>query len=123
MVVFGARLFLNGVNHLLKNSNMKKKTLSIISGMLFMMVFGIIDNAGIILGMGINPFITPESDPMLSAMWGNTLSDMMGAIAGVFVLYMFRKMFKTEPSDNLYGEIIGITVGCLIPIIVYVMVV
>lgn len=86
-----------------------------------MIVFGIIDNAGIVLGMDINPFLRPHQNPILSAMIGNTFSDILGAIAGLIVSYLFLKMFKVKPLENIFVELIGVTIGCIIPIIIYIL--
>lgn len=101
---------------------MKKKVISFFAGMLFMIVFGIIDNLGLILGMDINPFISATDDPLLSAMWGNTFSDFLGAVVGMIISYSFLKVFKVKPSENIFVEIVGVTIGCIIPIIFYVII-
>ncbi len=84
-----------------------------------MIVFGIVDNAGIVLGMDINPFLTPEADPMLSAMLGNTFSDILGAIAGIIISWGFKRFFKVKPQEHILIELIGVTIGCLIPVGIY----
>jgi hypothetical protein len=53
-------------------------------------------------------------------MWGNTFSDGIGAIAGVVVSYVFLKVFKVKPSDHITVEVVGVLIGCIIPILVYV---
>jgi len=102
-----------------KKKNMKKKIASFFAGMLFMVIFGIVDNAGIIWGMDINPLLTPEADPMLSAMLGNTFSDILGAIAGIIISWGFMQVFKVKPAEHILIELIGVTIGCLIPVGIY----
>ena len=100
---------------------MKTKIISFFAGMLFMMVFGIIDNAFLFVGMDwMSPLVNMFKDPQLSAMWGNTFSDGIGAIAGIVVSYVFLKVFKVKPSDHITVEVIGVLIGCLIPILVYI---
>ena len=98
---------------------MKKQALAVIAGFLFSITFGIIDNGFLVLGMELNPFVDPRMDPVLSGMWGNTFSDFIGAVSGTLVAWAFLKIFKVEPKEYLLAEIIGITIGCLIPIAVY----
>ena len=98
---------------------MKDKVISFLAGMIFMITFGVVDNAFLFIGMDINPFIDAYTDPMLSAMWGNTFSDLAGAIIGVAMATLFKKMFDVKPSEHLLVEILGVTVGCLIPIAIY----
>ena len=102
-----------------KSKRMKDAIYSFFAGTLFMMTFGIIDNGFLILGMDINPFLKPEDDPMLSSMIGNTFSDVIGAFVGVLVTMAFVKFVKINPSKNLFVETIGVTVGCIIPILIY----
>jgi len=97
----------------------KGKIVSFFAGMIFMMVFGIIDNAFLVVGMDINPFLQPQENPILSGMIGNTFSDAIGAIVGLFVSILFKKLFSVKPSSHLLVEILGVTVGCIIPIICY----
>ncbi len=97
----------------------KKQALAVIAGLLFSVTFGVIDNGFLVMGMAINPFVDPHMDPILSGMWGNTFSDFIGAVLGTFVSWSFLKMFKVEPKEYLLSEVIGITLGCLVPIAVY----
>lgn len=97
----------------------KEKLVSFFAGMLFMMVFGIIDNGFLAIGMDVNPFLSPQENPLLSSMIGNTFSDVIGAFAGVLVAMLFEKCFSVKPSTHLMVEVIGVTVGCLIPVLIY----
>jgi hypothetical protein len=102
---------------------MKAKALSLIAGMLFMITFGIIDNVFLIIGMDMNSaLINPHTQPLLSAMVGNTISDVLGAVAGVIVAALFVKLFKVEKSESLFVEIIGVLIGCVIPIILFIVI-
>ena len=59
-------------------------------------------------------------DPQLSAMYGNLFSDVAGAILGVIVARIFLKVFKVEPSEHISVQILGVAIGCIIPIIIYI---
>jgi hypothetical protein len=83
---------------------MKDKAISFFAGMLFMIVFGFIDNLFLIIGMDINPFLDASNSPMLSAMWGNTFSDVIGAIFGVIIASIFKRLFSVKPSEHLLVE-------------------
>ena len=98
---------------------MKKKIVSFLAGMIFMIVFGIVDNGLLFIGMDINPFADMFKDPQLSAMYGNTFSDVAGAILGVIVAWFFLKVFKVEPSEHISVQVFGVFIGCMIPIIIY----
>ena len=95
-----------------------KKVVSFFAGMLFMITFGIIDNVFLVFGMDANQFVDPYTNPLLSAMWGNTFSDVIGAVAGVAIAWAFKKLFKVKPSEHLAVEVAGVAVGCLLPIAV-----
>jgi tetrahydromethanopterin S-methyltransferase subunit E len=101
---------------------MKKRALAVIAGFMFSVTFGIIDNGFLVAGMELNPFVDPHMDPILSGMWGNTFSDFVGAVLGTVVSWSFLKIFKVEPKEYLLSEVIGITLGCLVPIALYTLV-
>lgn len=86
----------------------KGKIVSFFAGMLFMMVFGIIDNGFLIVGMDMNPFLSPAENPILSGMIGNTFSDVIGAIVGVLVSVLFKRLFAVKPSSHMLIEIAGV---------------
>ena len=98
---------------------MKKRAIATIAGFLFSITFGIIDNAFLVAGMDWNPFVDAHTDPLLSGMWGNTFSDFIGAVLGTAVSLAFLKIFKVEPKSYVLSEVIGITLGCLVPIAMY----
>jgi len=101
------------------NKKRKEQSLAIVAGLLFSVVFGFIDNAFLVMGMAVNPFVDPHMDPILSGMWGNTFSDFVGAVLGTAVSWGFLRIFKVEPKEYIWSEVIGITLGCLIPIALY----
>ena len=97
-----------------------EKTISFLAGMLFMVTFGIMDNLFLFVGMDwLNPVVDMFKDPQLSGMLGNTFSDIVGAIAGAGVSYIVLKIFKIKPSEHILVEIAGVTIGCLMPIGIY----
>ena len=102
---------------------MKAKVISFFAGTIFMVVFGFIDNLFLFVGMDVfSPIVDMFKDPQLSGMLGNTFSDVIGAIAGAVVSYMFLRIFKIKPSEHLMVEIIGVTIGCIIPIGLYILI-
>ena len=98
---------------------MKAKIVSFIAGLIWSVVFGIVDNAFLWLGMDNNPWLPASEDPILSGMYGNLFSDFWGAIIAMLVSYIFLKLLKVKPSEHILIEIIGVTIGCLIPIGIY----
>jgi len=43
----------------------------------------------------------------------------LGSIIGVILAWAFMKTFKVKPSDHILIEVIGISIGCILPIIIY----
>ena len=86
--------------------------MSILTGMVANIVFGIIDNGGLFFGMSaLDPFL-PEGE-LTRAGLGNTFSDGLGAFLGTFSGVIIRSMTKIEDTP-LWSDAVGIVIGCLI---------
>jgi len=98
---------------------------SFLSVMIGMIVFGIMDNGIMVLaGSAIDEYIkTFGFSTMLAAGIGNTISDAVGVLSGSIVARMVWKKFGKVEEDEigsgmfLFGETLGIVVGCLIGLI------
>ena len=94
---------------------------SFMVGCSFMIVFGIIDNLGLFLGMDfIESYVTSAGySSMIAAGIGNAFSDMIGAlIGGIIATTLYRVLKVKEDSISTLHQVIGVTVGCLIPVII-----
>lgn len=95
---------------------------SFFSVMVGMVVFGIMDNGIMVLaGSSIDGYISALGfSTMLSAGLGNTLSDAIGVLSGSLVARWVWKSFGKVTEEDigdgwfLFGETLGIIVGCLI---------
>lgn len=86
--------------------------ISILTGMMANIVFGIIDNGGLFFGMSaLDPFL--PSGELTRAGLGNTFSDGLGAFLGSFTSVMIKTVTKVEDTP-LWADAFGIVVGCLI---------
>jgi hypothetical protein len=86
--------------------------LSILTGMMANIVFGMIDNGGLFFGMSaLDPFL-PEGE-LTRAGLGNTFSDGLGAFLGSFTGVMIKSLTKIEDTP-LWADAFGIIIGCLI---------
>jgi len=83
-------------------------------------IFGLIDNGGLFLGMSmIEDYIQSLGyNSMIAAGFGNTFSDALGALLGGAVAVVLYKKLKLEHVHNHWAEVVGIIVGCLIPVLI-----
>lgn len=92
--------------------------------MVFGVIFGFIDNAGLFFGMdALDPYVKKVSkDPKVAAGIGNTFSDVIGAFAGSFAGSVVTSLFKTSIGEcfegPMWAEAVGIFIGCIIGIII-----
>lgn len=102
-----------------KKMGIGKKASIFAIGSVTMMVFGMIDNLGLFLGMsGIEDWITKMGfDAQVSAGLGNTFSDVLGAVLGGAVMYLVTKITKRKGEGTAAQQVVGVTVGCLLPVI------
>lgn len=86
--------------------------LSIVTGMVANIVFGIIDNGGLFFGMSaLDPFL-PKGE-LTRAGLGNTFSDGLGAFLGTFSGVIIKSITKIDDTP-LWSDAVGIVIGCLI---------
>tara|TARA_B110000483_G_scaffold231652_1_gene298287 strand:- start:1105 stop:1494 length:390 start_codon:yes stop_codon:yes gene_type:complete len=86
--------------------------ISIVTGMMANLVFGMIDNGGLFFGMSaLAPFL-PKGE-LTRAGLGNTFSDGLGAFLGSFTSVIIKKITKVNDTP-LWSDAVGIVVGCLI---------
>jgi hypothetical protein len=86
-----------------------------------MIVFGIIDNLGLFIGMDfIEGFITGHGySPMIAAGIGNAFSDMIGALfGGLIATGLYRVLKISDDSIKTSHQVVGVTIGCMIPVII-----
>ncbi len=89
-------------------------------GMSFSLVFGLIDNLGMFLGMGAIEETIMEMgyDATVAAGLGNTFSDALGALAGGMVASFLYKHLKVKGEGTTTQQVLGVTIGCLIPVFI-----
>jgi hypothetical protein len=86
--------------------------ISILTGMVANIVFGIIDNGGLFFGMSaLDPFL-PKGE-LTRAGLGNTMSDALGAFMGTFSGIIIKSITKIDDTP-IWSDAIGIIIGCLI---------
>jgi hypothetical protein len=86
--------------------------ISIVTGMMANIVFGMIDNGGLFFGMSaLDPFL-PKGE-LTRAGLGNTFSDGLGAFLGSFTAVIIKSVTKVEDTP-LWADAFGIVIGCLI---------
>jgi hypothetical protein len=86
--------------------------ISILTGMVANIVFGMIDNGGLFFGMSaLDPFL-PKGE-LTRAGLGNTFSDGLGAFLGTFSGIIIKSITKIDDTP-LWSDAIGIIIGCLI---------
>jgi len=92
--------------------------------MVFGIIFGFIDNAGLFFGMeALDPYVSKVSkDPKVAAGIGNTFSDVIGAFAGSFAGSIVTSMAKAQIGDcfegPMWAEAVGIFFGCGLGIVI-----
>ena len=90
-------------------------------GCSFMIVFGIIDNAGLFVGMDFieSYVIAAGYTPMIAAGIGNAFSDVIGALFGGIISGFLSKLLKIDKdSITTAHQVIGVTIGCMIPVVI-----
>lgn len=88
-------------------------------------IFGLIDNGGLFLGMAAieDYLLTLGYSAKIAAGFGNTFSDSLGAAFGGTISMILYKKLGLEHVHNYSAELLGIIVGCLIPVIIAMMIV
>lgn len=107
----------------LNNSKNRKMTIrNLILGFTFGVVFGFIDNFGLMIGM--NNFVQNLNfKPKIQAALGNTYSDIIGATAGVVASTIVAQVWKIDINKEYNNSPIWITtisigIGCIIGMLV-----
>lgn len=73
--------------------------ISIVTGMVANIVFGIIDNGGLLFGMSaLDPFL-PKGE-LTRAGLGNTMSDALGAFLGTFSGIIIKSVTKIDDAPS-----------------------
>ena len=86
--------------------------MSILTGMMSNIIFGMIDNGGLFFGMSaLDPFL-PQGE-LTRAGLGNTFSDGLGAFLGSVTAGIIKSITKIEDTP-LWADTFGIIIGCLI---------
>ena len=86
----------------------------ILSGMVFGIIFGFIDNFFLFVGIDSLEHLMPESH-LVKAGLGNTYSDAIGAIIGTFLATISKLYFDYEEDQvPLWANTLGIFIGCLL---------
>ena len=89
----------------------------VLVGLVSSTIFGLIDNGGLYFGMSsLDPIFRSYSmDSLMSAGWGNTFSDFLGAFLGTFIGKFVQNITGIE-NTALWAEVIGIVLGCILGI-------
>lgn len=87
-------------------------------GMIKGMVFGFIDNAGLFFGMrALDPLFEKKfpdgKHTLVKAGLGNTFSDIVGNLSGIFISSMVTTSTKVS-EHPFWAETLGLLVGCLV---------
>ncbi len=105
------------------NSKKRKVTFrNLILGFTFGIVFGFIDNFGLMIGM-TNFTRNLNLKPKIQAALGNTYSDIIGATAGVVVTTIISQIWKIDINEEYNNSPIWLTsisigIGCILGMIV-----
>jgi len=91
--------------------------LSIVVGCFANIIFGFIDNAGLFFGANFLDewfqMLPGADDANVFSGYGNTYSDLIGALMGTFCGLMIEDLTKVH-STPIWGDAIGIIIGCLL---------
>lgn len=101
------------------NGNSDNFMLSLGVGLASNIVFGAIDNGGLFFGASFLDEwfqnLPGSDDANVFAGYGNTYSDLLGTFMGTFVGLIIEDLSKVS-STPIWGDAIGIIIGCLIGI-------
>ena len=96
------------------NRTKKLKLKKILIGLIFGIVFGLIDNLGLWIGMtSFQKYI--KTDSITQAAIGNTYSDFLGSIIGALISITAQNYINYD-NDNepIWINTIGIVIGCIL---------
>ena len=97
------------------NNGIEKLSLKqILVGMVFGIVFGFVDNAGLWFGMeALDPYL--PGGKLTKAGFGNTYSNTLGSSLGTFISVIMAKITMIEKTP-IWTDIIGTIIGCILGI-------
>jgi len=100
-----------------------RKIKPFIAGAVFMVTVGFVDNLFLIIGMeGVNNLLPPINQTINGAI-GNTISDAIGVIIGATVSYYVSKLLGIREENTTFSQqLTGIVLGCLLPILIYLLI-
>lgn len=90
----------------------------LLSNLIGPMIFGFLDNAGMVVGFDAIEQILKQqgvTDSKLLAMLGNTFSDAIGSLAGNSVSSALVSHTAYDGDSDTIMELVGISAGCLLP--------
>jgi hypothetical protein len=86
----------------------------ILVGLSFGIVFGFLDNFGLLVGMDTLTKNFKMDNTQKSA-FGNTYSDFIGATVGTFISIILKQMLNYDGDDEpIWLDSFGIVIGCLL---------
>ena len=83
-------------------------------GLSFGIVFGFLDNLGLLIGMDT---LTKnfKMDSTQKSAFGNTYSDFIGATVGTFISIILKQLLNYDGDDEpIWLDSLGIVIGCLL---------
>ena len=86
----------------------------IMVGLSFGIVFGFLDNMGLMIGIDT---LTKnfKMDNMAKSAFGNTYSDFIGATVGTFISIILKQILDYDDDDEpIWLNSLGIVIGCLL---------
>ena len=83
-------------------------------GLSFGIVFGFLDNLGLLIGMDTLTKNFKMDNTQKSA-FGNTYSDFIGATVGTFISIILKQLLNYDGDDEpIWLDSLGIVIGCLL---------
>ena len=99
---------------------MKKLIKPFVAGTVFMLIFGFIDNIFVVYGSFFTDIMLDNIDVAINGGIWNTISDAFGVIVAASVSSVISKVLGvSEDKTTFIQQLVGVTIGCLIPIVVY----
>lgn len=92
----------------------KMSAKGIMVGLSFGIVFGFLDNLGLLVGMDTLTKNFKMDNTQKSA-FGNTYSDFIGATVGTFISIILKQILNYDGNDEpIWLDSFGIVIGCLL---------
>ena len=91
-----------------------------IAGTVFMLVFGFIDNIFVVYGSFFTEIAVDNIDVAINGGLWNTVSDAFGVIVAASVSSIISKWLGIKEENTTFTQqLSGVVLGCLIPILIY----